>query len=290
MKTLTLALISCTLLSTLAAVGAEPSAQDRFFAKVGLQLYSLRDQFPKDGFGPTLDRVKSWGVKYVEVSGAGVRGVSPAQYQAELRKRGLVPIGSHFPYDRLKKDIEGVAAEAKALGISYVGCAWIGHKKPFDEKQCREAAEVFNRAGQALARRGLKFYYHNHGYEFLPYGHGTLFDLLAAQTNPKYVSFQLDVLWTILPGVDPAKLLEKYPGRFVFVHLKDLRKGVATGDHSAKTALTNDVRLGTGQVDWPAFIRAAEKTGVKYYFIEDESPTSVEQIPQSLKFLRGLKF
>jgi sugar phosphate isomerase/epimerase len=288
MRTYRSALILWTLFPALAAWGAEPSAQDRFFAKVGLQLYSLRNEFPKDGFGPTLDRVKSWGVKYVEVS--GVKGVSPEQYRSELRKRGLVPIGSHFPYDRLKKDIEGVAAEAKALGISYVGCAWIGHKKPFDEKQCREAAEVFNRAGEALARHGLKFYYHNHGYEFLPCGKGTLFDLLAAKTNPKYVSFQLDVLWTILPGADPAKLLEKYPNRFVFVHLKDLRKGVPTGDHSAKTALTNDVRLGTGQVDWPAFIRAAEKVGVKYYFIEDESPTSVQQIPESLKFLRGLKF
>ena len=288
MKTFTCAMLLWTLFPALAAVGLEPSAQDRFFEKVGLQLYSLRDQFPKDGFGPTLDRVKSWGVKYVEVS--GVRGVSPEQYRAELRKRGLVPIGSHFAYDRLKKDIEGVTAEAKALGISYVGCAWIGHKRPFDEKQCRQAAEVFNRAGQALARHGLKFYYHNHGYEFLPHGQGTLFDLLAAQTDPKYVSFQLDVLWTVLPGVDPAKLLEKYPGRFVFVHLKDLRKGVPTGDHSAKTALTNDVRLGTGQVDWRAFIRAGEKTGVKYYFIEDESPTAPEQIPESLKFLRGLKF
>ena len=288
MKTFTCAMLLWTLFPALAAVGLEPSAQDRFFEKVGLQLYSLRDQFPKDGFGPTLDRVKSWGVKYVEVS--GVRGVSPEQYRAELRKRGLVPIGSHFAYDRLKKDIEGVAAEAKALGISYVGCAWIGHKRPFDEKQCRQAAEVFNRAGQALARHGLKYYYHHHGYEFLPHGQGTLFELLAAQTDPKYVSFQLDVLWTILPGVDPAKLLEKYPGRFVFVHLKDLRKGVPTGDHSAKTALTNDVRLGTGQVDWRAFIRAGEKTGVKYYFIEAESPTAPEQIPESLKFLRGLKF
>ena len=288
MKTVTLTLIAGMLFPALAAVAFEPSAQDRFFEKVGLQLYSLRDQFPKDGFEPTLDRVKSWGVRYVEVS--GVKGVSPEQYRAELRRRGMVPIGAHFPFDRLKKDIDGVAAEAKALGLAYVGCAWIGHKRPFDEKQCRQAAEVFNRAGEALARHGLKFFYHNHGYEFLPHGQGTLFDLLAAETNPKYVSFELDVVWTVLPGVDPAKLLEKYPGRFELVHLKDLRKGVPTGDHSAKTALTNDVRLGTGQVDWPAFIRAGEKVGVKYYFIEDESPTAVEQIPESLKFLRHLKF
>lgn len=288
LSTLTLACLFA--LPCLAGSAAEPSASDRFFEKVGLQLYSLRNQFPVDGFEPTLDRVKGWGVKYVEVSNAGIKDVSPEQYRAALAKRGLVPIGGHFPYPRLKTDIEGIAAEAKALGIPYVGCAYIGHKKPFDEKQCREAAEVFNRAGEALAKHGLKFYYHNHGYEFLPHGDGTLFDLLAAETKPEFVAFQLDVLWTILPGVDPAKLLEKYPDRFIFVHLKDLRKGVPTGDHSAKTELTNDVRLGTGQVDWSTFIRTAEKIGVKYYFIEDESPTSVEQIPESLKFLRQLKF
>lgn len=50
------------------------------------------------------------------------------------------------------------------------------------------------------------------------------------------------------------------------------------------------MRKNTDESLWPAFIRAGEKTGVKYYFIEDKSPTSVEQIPESLKFLRHLKF
>ena len=48
--------------------------------------------------------------------------------------------------------------------------------------------------------------------------------------------------------------------------------------------------LGTGQVDWPALLRAAQKVGVKYYFIEDESPTAVEQIPQSLRFLESVEW
>jgi sugar phosphate isomerase/epimerase len=207
-----------------------------------------------------------------------------------LAERGLVPIGMHFPYNQLLDDIEKVVADAKALGLKYVGCAYIRHKKPFDEKQCREAAAVFNRAGEAVAKHGMKFYYHNHGYEFLPYKNGTLFDLLVAETNPKYVYFQMDLLWTLLPGQDPAKLLEKYGQRWLLLHLKDLKKGVPLNDHSAKTPLTNDVALGSGQMDWPAVFRAAEKVGVKYYFIEDESPTAVEQIPESLKFLKQLKY
>jgi len=270
------------------AHGAGVGESKSFHGPVGLQLYSLRDQFKAQGVTPTLDQVAKWGFKYVEV--AGTHGLSVAEFKAELDKRGLVPIGSHFPYERLRDDIAGVVREAKDMGLIYVGCAWIGHQAPFDEKQCRAAADVFNKAGKALAEKGLKFYYHNHGYEFGPYKSGTLFDLLVAETDPQYVYFQLDVLWTVFPGQDPAKLLEKYPDRWLLFHLKDLKKGVATGSLAGHTELTNDVTLGTGQVDWPALLRAAQKVGVKYYFIEDESPTVVDQIPQSLKFLEQLEF
>jgi sugar phosphate isomerase/epimerase len=255
---------------------------------IGLQLYSLRDMQKAQGVKATLDKAQSYGFKYVEV--ASFDNLTPAEFKAQLDQRGLVPIGRHFSYDQLRDDIEGVARDAKALGIPYVGCAWIPHKGAFDEKQCRAAAAVFNRAGAALAKHGIKFYYHNHGYEFQPHGQGTLFDLLAAETDPKTVFFQMDVLWAVLPGQDPAKLLKKYPQRWLLMHLKDLKKGVPLNDLSAHTALTNDVALGSGQVDWPALFRAAEEVGVKYYFIEDESPTAVEQIPHSLRFLASFKF
>ena len=184
------------------AVGIGESKSYR--GPTGLQLYSLRDQFKNQGVTPTLDKVRQWGFKYVEV--AGTYGLKPAEFKAELDKRGLVPIGMHFPYERLRDDLDGVIREAKELGLIYAGCAWIGHQKPFDEKQCRAAAAVFNRAGQTLADHGLKFYYHNHGYEFYPHGQGTLFDLLMAETDPRYVYFQMDVLWTIFPGQDPTNL------------------------------------------------------------------------------------
>jgi sugar phosphate isomerase/epimerase len=111
-----------------------------------------------------------------------------------------------------------------------------------------------------------------------------------SETDPRYVYYQMDVLWTVFPGQDPVKQLEKYPNRWLLFHLKDLKKGVPTGSLAGTTDLTNDVALGTGQVDWPALLSAAQKIGVKYYFIEDESPTVVEQIPRSLKFLEQLEF
>ncbi len=282
-------IITTSFFGTCGSVRAADVGQGKsFHGPTGLQLYSLRNVFKKQGVTPTLDQVRKWGFKYVEV--ADTYGLTPAQFKVELDKRGLVPIGRHFPYGQLRDDIDGVIRDAKALGLPYVGCAWIGHQGAFDEEECRAAAAVFNRAGKALAEHGIKFYYHNHGYEFEPYQNGTLFDLLVAETDPRYVYFQMDVLWTVFPGQDPAKLLAKYPNRWLLMHLKDLKKGVPTGSLSGHTDLTNDVALGTGQVDWPALFRVAQKIGIKYYFIEDESPIPVHQIPRSLRFLEQLDY
>ena len=257
-----------------------------FKGPVGLQLYSLRDQFKKDVAG-TLDQVRAFGITNVEL--AGTYGVAPEKFKEQLDARGLKAVSSHFSYEQCRDNIEGVAREAKVLGIEYAGCAWIPHKDPFDEKTCREAAAVFNRAGEALAKHGIKFFYHTHGYEFLPYRDGTLFDLLMAETKPEYVSIEIDVFWVVHPGQDPVKLLEKYGKRFQLMHVKDMKRGTP-GGFTGNSDVTNNVVLGEGMIDWVRVFRAAKKAGVKWYFIEDESPTSVEQIPQSLRYLEKVKF
>lgn len=265
--------------AAVAAPGVGTSAS--FKGPVGLQLYSLRDEFKKD-VAASLDRVKSMG--FVEVELAGTYGLPSAQFLEMLAARGLKAVSAHFPYEQWKADPDGVAKEAKALGLLYAGCPWIPHEGAFDEKECRDAIAVFNRAGQATAKVGIKFFYHNHGYEFQPHGAGTLFDLLMGETKPEWVSYQMDVLWVQHPGQDPVKLLEKYGKRWELMHLKDLKRGVK-GDLSGGTDVRNDVALGTGQIALPAVLKAAQKVGVKYYFIEDESPTVLEQLPQSLAFL-----
>jgi len=254
----------------------------------GLQLYSLRSQFMLRGVPWTLDRVKEFGIKEVEL--AGTYNLSAEQFKAELDERGLTAVSSHFPYDRYKNDLDNVVKDAKALGVKFAGCAWINHKGAFDEAECREAAAIFNKAGEALAKEGITMFYHAHGFEFEPHGEGTLFDLFMQETKPEFVSVQMDVLWIVFPGHDPVKLLNQYSGRWKLMHLKDLKKGVETGSLSGKTDVTNDVVLGTGQMDWAAIFAAARKNGVQHYFIEDESPTSMEQIPASLKFLRSNGF
>ncbi len=110
-----------------------------------------------------------------------------------------------------------------------------------------------------------------------------------SETNPKFVRFEMDIFWIVHPGQDPVKLLDKHGARFELMHLKDMKKGVK-GDLSGHSPVTNDVALGTGQMDLPAILSAAKRAGVKWYFIEDESPTAAEQIPQSLRYLEQVKF
>ena len=275
-------------LATTGITAAETGTGKSFQGPVGLQLYSLRAQFAANGAPKTLDTVKGFGIRYAEL--AGTYNLKPEQLTQLLADRGIKAVSGHFPYKRFKEDPESVAAEAKALGLEYAGCAWADHKAPLDEKQAREIAAVFNRAGAVLAKHGLKFFYHNHGFEFHRFGDETLMDLIMRETDPKLVSFQMDVLWTVFPGQDPAKLLAKYPGRWSLMHLKDLKKGVATGSLAGKTDVSNDVVLGTGQMKWTEILPAARKAGVKYYFIEDESPTAPDQIPQSMRFLERVEF
>ena len=91
------------------------------------------------------------------------------------------------------------------------------------------------------------------------------------------------------PGQDPVALLKKYPDRWPLMHLKDPKKGVQGGSTpDAKPG--DDVPVGSGQIDWPAVLKTAKATGVKRYYIEDESDKPLEQIPQSMKYLKSVRF
>jgi sugar phosphate isomerase/epimerase len=269
------------------SLAAEVGTGRSFKGPVGLQLYSLRDQFQKD-VPATLNVVKGFGIKYVEL--AGTYGVAPEKFRQDLAGHGIQAVSAHFGFERFQTNAEQVAREAQALGLKYAGCAWIPHQGDFNEKTCREAVAVFNHAGEELAKQGLKFFYHTHGYEFQPHGQGTLFDLLMTETDPKFVSYEMDIFWIVHPGQDPVKLLEKYNKRWELMHLKDMKKGTPTGLLTGHSDVANDVGLGTGQMDIAAILRAAKKAGIKWYFIEDESPTSEQQIPQSLRYLEQVNF
>jgi sugar phosphate isomerase/epimerase len=253
---------------------------------VGLQMWSLREYLPKDLSG-TLAKVRAMGFR--EVEGAGLWKHTVSELKSALDAAGLRCQSAHMGFERLRDDAPGAFAEAKALGASWVVCPWITHDKEFTRDDALKAAEAFNKFASAADGAGLRFAYHCHGYEMLPSPEGTRFDTLAQNTDPKRVSFQVDVFHALHGGTNPVDLINRYASRVKSLHLKDLKKGVTITKGTGTATPDVDVPLGTGQVDWPAVLRAAVKAGASLYYIEDESADPWGHIPQSLQYLKGLK-
>ena len=251
----------------------------------GVQAYTFRKSFP-NGIAATLDTIKGMGI--TEIEGGGGQ-MPPEEFKKLCSERGISIPSTGTSYESLVKDPQAAANMAKALGASYLMVAWIPHQKAnFNLENAKKAVEDFNAAGKVLKENGITFCYHVHGYEFQPHEKGTLMDYLIVNTNPEYVSFEMDILWTHFGGGDPVALLKKYGNRWKLLHVKDLKKGTPK-DLSGGTSQENDVALGTGEIDIQNIIKEAKKIGIKHYFIEDESSRVIAQVPQSIAYLKSLK-
>lgn len=254
---------------------------------LGIQAYTFRGSWPR-GIEATLDTIQKLGI--TEMEGGPIPGMSTEELRKQLDKRNIKMPSIGADYTALAKSTDETIKNAKILGASYVMVASIPHDRSgFTLENAKKAVEDFNRSGKILKENGITLTYHNHGFEFVPYEDGTLFDYLVQNTNPEYVSFEMDILWTAFPGQDPVKLLNKYGSRWKLMHLKDLKKGVK-GDLSGGTPKTNDVALGKGSIDIEGVLKAAKKAGVKHYFIEDESPSYLKQIPETIAYIKSLKY
>lgn len=255
--------------------------------QVGLQLESVNAEMSKNP-DHTLGKVHDFGFKYVEL--VGDYGMTPDRLKAELAAHDLTAVSAHFPYARFRDDPEGVAHEAEQLGLKFVGCPSLPQKDKLDLAGCEAAIQVFNHAGEILARHHIQFFYHPHGYEFKPYADGTFFDLLAAKTDPNYVHFQMDVFWIVHAGQDPLKLFQKYGHRWIAMHLKDMKKGTPTGFLNSHSPVSTFVPIGQGQIDIRAVVQAAHGVGIKWFFIEDESAHPEAGIVQSIPYIKTLEW
>ena len=262
-------------------------AQGQLFPEMpGMVSFTYRKSFSID-LPKTLDTLQAMGIKDMEFS--SLFGHTAEAIRKELDQRQMHCSSFGVGYQDLMTKTAEVAANAKALGAEFVRVAWVPHEKPFDLEDAQKTVADFNKVGEILKKEyGLTFCYHNHGYEFQPYEDGTYFDYIIQNTNPRYVSFEMDILWTFFPGADPAALLRKYGDRFKLMHMKDLKMGVE-GNFSGQTAVTNDVALGAGQLDIPAIISAAKKAKLKHFYLEDESPFYYQQVPKSIAYLHSLK-
>ena len=286
-KILVFLILAVTWIITPTDTVAQKKGDPLFQAQLGIAAYTFRDQW-KNGVPETLDIIQKMGFKTYE--GGAPQGVNPVEFKKMLNDRGISIPSTGTGFEQLESDPQGVADRAKALGVSYVMCAWIPHARgQFSKADADRAIKAFNAGGKVLKENGITFKYHVHGYEFQPYGAGTLFDYLVENTDPKYVSLQMDVMWTHFGGGDPAGLLKKYGKRWVSLHLKDFRKG-APRDMTGLTGPENDVPLGQGELDFVAILKEANKIGIKHLFIEDESEKELETLPVSIAYLKKLTY
>lgn len=277
--------VLCLLISAFLNPSYAQSGAPLFTAPIGVQAYTYRDSWGK-GVVPVLDTLKALGI--TEIEGPNPKNVSPEEFKKLANERGITIPSIGVDYNAIKQDAYQVVSQAKLFGATYVMVAWIPHGKTFTIDDAKKAVEDFNREGKILKDNGITFCYHTHGYEFGPYGDGTLLDYIIQNTNPDYVSFEMDVMWTFHGGGDPAKLLYKYPTRWKLLHLKDIKNGVAN-DLTGGTPTINNVALGTGQINYAEVLKAAKAIGIKHYFIEDESPNHAAQMPVTVAYLRELK-
>ena len=256
-----------------------------YTAPLGVQTYTFRRSIGTDP-AKVLDTIKMLG--FTEIEGGSGR-MHPADFKKLCDERGISIPSTGAGYEDLVNKIDSVVWRAKTLGAKYVMCAWIPHQNNIlTFENAKKAVEDFNKAGKILKENGLTFCYHAHGYEFQPYEDGTLLDYMFKNTNPEYVSFQMDIFWMQFGGGDPAALLKKYGSRWKMMHIKDMRKGTKK-DLSGLTSVENDVTLNTGELDLPTILKEAKRIGIKHYFIEDESSSYATQVPLSIAYLKSLK-
>ncbi|GAB3894818.1 sugar phosphate isomerase/epimerase family protein [Spirosoma agri] len=230
----------------------------------GVQLYSVRDVLPKDPKGIMTELAQMGYKQFESFSGAKgfLWGMEPKEIKSFLDGLGVKMISTHFDYrgsadkpDVLKKNIE----MAHDAGLTYLLCPYIGPQKSFDD--WKKIADQFNTVGEEVKKAGLKFGYHNHDYSFKPLDGKLPQEYLLANTDPKYVMFELDLCWIDVAGVDTAAHLKKYGKRYELCHIKDYKK-------EGGKPVQND--LGKGSVDFKSTLRVAMDSGIKYFIVEQE--------------------
>jgi len=255
-----------------------------FAHEVGLQVYSLRHQFEKNGVADTFSTIKGWDIDLLEGAG-NLYGLTIYEYKNELAKHGLQIVSADTSYDEVLTAPLAVAYKANFYGAKFATFYWIPHDNNFSIEHAKKAVEMMNRSGKILKEHGITLQYHPHGYELTAYEDGTLLDYMIK--NVTDAQFQMDVFWIKNGGGDPVAYLQKYPGRFTSLHLKDRAIGTKNND-LGKQDVESNVVLGTGDVGISDVVAEAKKQGIRYFFLEDESSRSERQIPKSIDFLKSL--
>lgn len=258
------------------------AAGSKYKSKVGLQLYSLRDVIFKDAKA-VLKSVSEFGYKELETFGhvdGKLFGMPVKEYGDYVKSLGMKTTSGHYGIDLVSKNWEQSCVEAKALGQDFVVVPWLNKEFYSSLDVLKKTCETINKGAEVAKKNGLKMGYHNHAFEFQQVEGQVILDVMLKELDPKLVSFEMDIFWVVNAGQDPIAYFEKYPGRFTQWHVKDM-------DKSDKN---RNADVGTGTIDWKNIFANAKKSGMKHFYIEQETypNNSTESIKNSIKNLLGI--
>ncbi len=249
----------------------------------GIQLYTLRDDMPKDPRG-VLKQLASFGYKEIESyegNDGMFWGMTAADFKKYMDELGMKTVASHCD---MNKDFEKKAADAAATGMKYLVCAWVGPQKTMDD--FKKLADTFNQKGEICLKNGIRFAYHNHDYSFRKLEGQLPQDIMMTGTDPSLVDFEMDIYWVVTAGENPGAWLEKYKNRFRLCHIKDRTKNPVTDNGK------NSVDLGTGIIDFSKVLKTAKENGMQYFIVEQEhypNSTPIKSAEAGAGYMKKLK-
>lgn len=263
------------------AAGSTPAAAGTALTTFGLQLYTLRDDMPKDPKG-VLKQVASFGYKQIESyegKDGMFWGMSNTDFKKYMDDLGMVIVSSHCD---INKNFEKKAADAAAIGMKYLICPYKGPQKKLDD--FKKFADEFNQKGEICKKNGIGFAYHNHDYTFKELEGQIPQDVLMNGTDPGLVDYELDMYWVVAGGQDIETWLKKYKNRFKLCHVKDRTKGA--------TDAADTCTLGEGSINYPEILKTAKETGMEYYIVEQEKyagTTPLKAAEANAAYMKKLK-
>jgi sugar phosphate isomerase/epimerase len=239
---------------------------------LGIQLYMVLKAYQDDPNG-TLKTLKSIGYTEIEA----IITSTAKTLRDQLNEAGLRCPSMHFDSLGFEPGIEA----AHVLGTQYIVSSMLpsimqkelaaqGKSAPeptYSLDEAKRTAEYANRLGEKAKQAGLQYAYHNHHLEFTDVGGGqTFYDVLLKETDHKLVQFELDCGWVHAGGKNPADYFKANPGRIPLMHAKDFLPGGAKDYPGAE--------LGRGTLDYKPIMAAADTSGLKHCFVEQEGPFS----------------
>lgn len=272
--------------------------------KVGLQLYSVRDDMAQDMAG-TLKKVKEMGYDYVEF--AGYFEHTAEEVKAMLDEVGLECVSVHQGYAPFLEKEQEMIDYLKTIGAKYCAIPWMGKENHKGGEKCAQAWGEIEQVAKALKENGIQMLYHNHDFEFEKYEGKFLMDWFYEAFSEDLMKTEVDCCWVRYAGYDPAEYIKKYSGRSPVVHLKDFvctneNAGPVYGliDDSGKDEKPKKSKeesgfmfkpVGHGVQDIPSILKAAEEAGADIVIVEqDASPErpALESAKMSRDYLKSL--